>query len=727
MYAIEQNQENHVLDVALHIKQLHSQLAELQVQIKATTTIEAAKIIKANIERKQLDIKRWENFRILQIGTPVNRSGKQEIGYIVAKEIHGSENAPLPQMSVKWGASNIPMPEQPDLLEIDTYALAEKVKIGDVVKVFNGEDKEFAVATVDKVLAHGVIVVDLEVEGEMYEPSEYEVLPPDFSAADFKEIILSDTIVEEVYDRASLATLKTCLAYARQVQLHPIRIARIESQVKRFRGKREPVVLDSSWKQQENFPALPPSDSPLVQFVSEETPEAPTSETSTPETPVVSAEPVELALEPSKPSALLAPGIYEIEIDKLKPYPRNALIYGEIEDDSNLEAAISATGWVKPLLANTKGEVLGGNRRLRVSRKMGKEKLLVEVREFESEASELAALLADNEVRDKTREQRVREGLEWKALMEKLKSEGKSLQEIFHVTFGTQENFPTQRSNILDSKSGAQSRDAIAAHVGLGSGKNYQKAEKVVLIADEIKSQLPELSNKLLTMLNEQSVDSAHTLASQIIAVGEVKAPPGWKPNYSERVLVSLAHATRSGQQGVVMSEKAHNNVAAVVAFGNGTERETVYINQLVPVKPPSESTPQKLPKKQTAKQLEKEQAKSLGLGIKRDGALMPDVERNEGLEIETKIVKPTTEEVKSSNVQALIDLIMVCSREELNQAIFGAEAQGLSRDNLFAIYGATVGALKNCREKEIKEIKESGEAGKQENFPEAEKGTSEA
>jgi ParB family chromosome partitioning protein len=67
------------------------------------------------------------------------------------------------------------------------------------------------------------------------------------------------------------------------------------------------------------------------------------------------------------------------------------------------------------------------------------------------------------------------------------------------------ENFP--------QASKGTTRDHIASRVGLGSGRTYQKAAKVISHSDqEANLGHKEVAQVLLKTLNEQSVDSAHAL-----------------------------------------------------------------------------------------------------------------------------------------------------------------------------------------------------------------------
>jgi ParB/RepB/Spo0J family partition protein len=208
----------------------------------------------------------------------------------------------------------------------------------------------------------------------------------------------------------------------------------------------------------------------------------------------------------------LAVGSHQVEIHLLAPHPCNASIYGEDEDISQLVESVRASGWIKPLVVTPDYIIISGHRRLKAALKLGWEMVPVEVREFENPAAELEALLLENESRHKTTEQKAREAKAWKDIESQLasirKSEaGKSaapgrcaVREKKDV-----ENFPRL--------SQGKTRDALAARVGLGSGKTYEKAVMVVERIDELMGQgNKEAARGLRKVLNEQSVDAAYKL-----------------------------------------------------------------------------------------------------------------------------------------------------------------------------------------------------------------------
>jgi len=199
------------------------------------------------------------------------------------------------------------------------------------------------------------------------------------------------------------------------------------------------------------------------------------------------------------------PVFTQIDPRTLKPHPQNSTIYGEGEDVTELIALIRISKWVKPLVVTPTGTIISGHQRCKAVLKLGWESILVEVREFPDELAELEALLLENASRFKNAEQKVREGEAWQeieAFKAKLRQKA-SLKTGNHTP--VEENFPERERG--------QSRDRIANRVGLGSGRTYEKAAKVVSVIDEdTKKGDLVTAQGLRKILNEKSVDAAHTL-----------------------------------------------------------------------------------------------------------------------------------------------------------------------------------------------------------------------
>jgi len=198
----------------------------------------------------------------------------------------------------------------------------------------------------------------------------------------------------------------------------------------------------------------------------------------------------------------------QVNPNKLHPHSRNSAIYGEDEDLAELISLIRISGWVKPLVVTPTGTIISGHQRCKAVLALGWESILVEVREFPDELAELEALLLENASRLKTTEQKVREGEAWKEV-ETFKA---NLRQKASLKNG---NHPPVPENFPEREKG-ESRDRIAKRVGIGSGRTYEKAALVVSVIDE-DSKKGDLvtAQGLRQVLNEKSVDAAHTLAKK--------------------------------------------------------------------------------------------------------------------------------------------------------------------------------------------------------------------
>lgn len=202
----------------------------------------------------------------------------------------------------------------------------------------------------------------------------------------------------------------------------------------------------------------------------------------------------------------------QIDPKRLKPHPRNTSIYrGEEEDVSDLVALIRDSGWVKPLVVTNDRTIISGHRRWRALVQLGWQSIPVEVREFPSELAQVQALLLENASRSKTVEQKVREAAAWKQIEDLAARKRQLAAQSNYSGRAVMENFP----QLLGER--GTTRDRLAKLVGLGSGRNYAKAAKVVEYIDE-QTWLGniEVARSLRSTLNEQSVDAAVKLMAVI-------------------------------------------------------------------------------------------------------------------------------------------------------------------------------------------------------------------
>lgn len=209
----------------------------------------------------------------------------------------------------------------------------------------------------------------------------------------------------------------------------------------------------------------------------------------------------------------MKPTYGQVAPSALSPHPRNASIYGS-EDVSELIELIHQSRWVKPIVVTPNHTIISGHRRWKAVCLLKWETVSVEYREFADSTAELEALLLGNTSRFKTVEQKVREAEAWKEVEAQRARERQrqaalsTNQKLRRETDETLcENFRTA------SKTKGRTVDLLAARVGLGSGRTYEKAAKVVKAIElEISLGNLETASTLRNVLNSKSVDAAYQL-----------------------------------------------------------------------------------------------------------------------------------------------------------------------------------------------------------------------
>jgi hypothetical protein len=207
-----------------------------------------------------------------------------------------------------------------------------------------------------------------------------------------------------------------------------------------------------------------------------------------------------------------APVFKQVDPRTLLPHQKNSAIYGADEDVTELVELIRSSGWVKPLVVTPSGTIISGHRRCKAVLALGWESVTVEVREFDDEFAELEALLLENAIRLKNIEQKVREGEAWESI-EKAKAKQRQQQAAQRTNQKLERDSSKTLMENFPQASKGTTRDALASRVGIGSGRTYAKAAKVVTrIDEETCLGHMEVAQALRKVLNEQSVDAAHTL-----------------------------------------------------------------------------------------------------------------------------------------------------------------------------------------------------------------------
>jgi Zn finger protein HypA/HybF involved in hydrogenase expression len=204
-----------------------------------------------------------------------------------------------------------------------------------------------------------------------------------------------------------------------------------------------------------------------------------------------------------------SPIFHSVNPTFLQPHPSYLSIYGEEENVSDVINLISNQQYPRPLLINQNNTIINGHLYCKAALSLGWNSIPVEIREFPNPEAELEALLLENIARSKTNEQKVREALAWEQI-ETVKA--KQRQQLGAISTNDklgrdcektlQENFPGALKG--------QTRDKVAKFVGLGSGRNYSKAKKIVTKIDNlIESGNMESALNLRNILNQQSIDAA--------------------------------------------------------------------------------------------------------------------------------------------------------------------------------------------------------------------------
>jgi ParB/RepB/Spo0J family partition protein len=293
-----------------------------------------------------------------------------------------------------------------------------------------------------------------------------------------------------------------------------------------------------------------------------------------------------------------------LSIYSLYPHPRNTEVYGNDEDISDLKKAIEASGWIAPLVVTPDADgdykIVHGNRRHRVCHELQIEYVRCEIKTFESEEDELRALLSGNVAREKTLEQKAREGMMWeqieRAEAQKRQKAGKSLEEAEK----------------------GDTRDKVAKRVGFGSGTGYIYCKKAVQELDQLQTAQPgteefKRREKLKEALGrEKGVEAVTQL---------VKSKNEDKPKFK---ILDRVTITSGEHQGKVATVTSVLSLDAMVNIDGTLESDRTHI-PLRFLKPALE--PPKAPT--SVKEELAQKQKELGLG--RGEQVLPEMPRNEG------------------------------------------------------------------------------------------------
>lgn len=211
--------------------------------------------------------------------------------------------------------------------------------------------------------------------------------------------------------------------------------------------------------------------------------------------------------------------VITVDINKLKPHPRNTQIYGE-ENVEDLVVQIEAYGGIaNPLLITDDFTIISGHRRWQAACQLGMTEVPCQIVSYNSEEEELAALVMLNYHRTKTNVQKAREGM---ALEQSLKAEGmeRKLRALRQNHSDRDPGSPTDASADGDSSSlnegtevkKGRTRDLVAEAVKISSGKTFDRMKKVITAADTLKAEGKAEDSEFLLQMMDRSVKPASNL-----------------------------------------------------------------------------------------------------------------------------------------------------------------------------------------------------------------------
>jgi N6-adenosine-specific RNA methylase IME4 len=176
------------------------------------------------------------------------------------------------------------------------------------------------------------------------------------------------------------------------------------------------------------------------------------------------------------------------ETTMLKPHPVNQKLYGAETIPQDFIDSIKENGILEPLVIKRDGTIISGHRRWLTAKALNMESVPVRVLEFENELDEREAIITFNKQREKTFSQKMAEAEELEAIERE-----RARRRQAHGQTAPGKN---ASGNISVSDKG-ETRDKVAAAVGLGSGRTYDKAAKVWEAAKEGNEVAQDLVQKL--------------------------------------------------------------------------------------------------------------------------------------------------------------------------------------------------------------------------------------
>jgi len=159
--------------------------------------------------------------------------------------------------------------------------------------------------------------------------------------------------------------------------------------------------------------------------------------------------------------------LLEWSVTRLKPHPLNRKIYGDEAPPADFIESVRRHGIMMPLAIKEDGTIISGHRRWQAALALGMETVPVQIVGYADDLDEREAIIEFNRQREKTFSQKMAEAEELEAV-ERERARRRMLS-----------GKPIAPSGNVSVGSKGETRDKVAAAVGLGSGRTYETAKKV--------------------------------------------------------------------------------------------------------------------------------------------------------------------------------------------------------------------------------------------------------
>ena len=204
----------------------------------------------------------------------------------------------------------------------------------------------------------------------------------------------------------------------------------------------------------------------------------------------------------------------EWSIAKLKPHPLNRKIYGDEVLPEDFVESVRRHGIMMPLAIKEDGTIISGHRRWQAALALGMETVPVQIVGYADDLDEREAIIEFNRQREKTFSQKMAEAEELEAV-ERERARRRKAE-------AGKANLPTVSAGNISLTHGekGQTRDKVAAAVGLGSGRTYETAKKVW----EAAKKGDETAKRLVAEL-DAGKKTVHTASKELTKEAEAPAP----------------------------------------------------------------------------------------------------------------------------------------------------------------------------------------------------------